>query len=363
MARGYGRYGGRGRSSFYKNGPKAQDDGVDKPAQTDKNPHYRTNDIFNGIFRRKGKEAIRLTDSQNGLNYTDGSTIFVKFRDPLKQPIIDLILSSSDDKIYRLGCHHPRTLKQDFPLGKEIDCFICGAHQSYLAFQHEWSHIMFHSFKVAWTLFSDQTADEYVKLAPSIDKTALSQFICLVINAFDDIRCDSLLGRVYSGAAEDIWVRWKRLADALPMERKNEDYISYILAVAVKSETDPNGDFEPLRPVIEWAMDRVRGKGPANMLAIIKIALDRSIGTILKKLPPPPPKQQGNQGQAGAPPPWMPGSASPGSSSPPSDPGDPPPTPPTNAPSGTDQADQGQDITSALQQKIGERRVGKECRL
>lgn len=284
--RGRGNWGGRGRASAAFSNYQPRDDDDDKPSTplVDKNPHYRTNDIFNGVFKKR----VRLLDGAP--NSTDGKVINLKFRDPIKQMVAERMREGEGEFVYRLACGHPRVLKKRVSIGFEVDCFVCGNHQSYLALQHEWSHIMFHSFHPAWTMFVEQTTNEYSKLAPGIDKEQLKNFLHLVVNAYDDTRCNSLLGKVYRGAAADIWVRWRRLSDSMGLERKNQDFIAFALSVAIGSETDPTGQYEPLRPIIEWSMDRVKERGPANMLAIVKVALDRCIGAILKNIPPPAPK-------------------------------------------------------------------------
>lgn len=289
---GHGRYGGRGRASTaFSNYQKDDDDKPDTGPLVDKNPHYRTNDIFNGKFKKK----IRLLDAPNGPNSTDGQIINLKFRDPIKRRVVGKIRESDGEKVYRLECGHPRVLKKAIQIDSLTDCWVCGNHQSYLALQHEWSHNIFHSFKCAWQLFVEQNAEEYAKLAPGVDVEFLKGFLHLVVNAYDDIRCNSLFGLVYRGAAADIWERWQRLGNAHVGQTK-DNFIAYILNLAVDADIDPDTEFESLRPIVEWSMNRVRGRGPANMLAIVKVALDRCIGALIKKIPPkqaPPPPQQG----------------------------------------------------------------------
>lgn len=314
MSRGY-----RGSRSFYNAGGKS-DPGKesDWAPRVDKNPFYRTMDIFNGVF----KKNIKLSAGKT--NCTDMHTIYVNFGELTPSRLKSEVKPGKDSEhtIYMLECGHEwdgkntttdkqtkvvrsKVLGQDWGM-----CGICGSEQIYRGFEHEWQHIIFKSDLAARKIFVDQYSDQLLKQAPGTDIDDLRKFLHLLVNAFDDIRVNSLWEKVYAGSAYAIWDRWRWFT--LRMEDQvNTSFLSFIFAVAFQLPTDPQGEFAPMRPVIEWAVDKVKYRGFPNMLIDIKVVLDRCMGTLLAgmqqqppppapNLPPPPPQQaQPQQGGNG----------------------------------------------------------------
>jgi hypothetical protein len=298
MAFGRRRGYGAGRGYYTRGGPAAavDEDQKDWTPKVDKNPYYRTMDILNGVFKRNLKlEAGKC-------NSYDGKIISVNFGESRWRPIVELRGPGQDDahSVYRFDCGHDWEGKAGHPVdgSKKGPCWVCGAQQSYLGFEHEWQHSIFKSDLIARVLFVDQYADQLRKQTPHVDEIELKNFLALFINAFDDIRCNSLWEKVYPGSAAAIWERWKRLTEERADE-VSEDFLSFIFAVAFGVPTDPQGEFEPLRPVIEWGLAKVKYRGFSNMLVDIRVVLDRCMGALMSRVPPPQPAmpQQGQPQQ------------------------------------------------------------------
>lgn len=335
----------------------------------DKDPFYRTNDIFNSIFRR-GKPIIKLEEGHT--HCTDLEKIFVNFKEKRESRVTeDLGMHEGDKHVYRLDCGHRRIGKTVRAIGDQVECKPCGAEGAFLGFEHEWTHIYFKSDLVLRKLFVDQLLAELKKLYPTLDWTyytsQLEPFLHLTVNAFDDIRVNSLQEKVRAGSAERLWARWTRILEQHP-ERVEESFPHYVMACAMGVPTKADGQFAALRPTLEYAGRYARYRGMGNMLTIVRWALDRCMGALIEKMPPPaqpsPPQQpmQGQQqpssgGQTGS------------SGDPAGDPGDsqqdasddsqdadaPPPLPDQpNGPSGAQAAQNAdkQDITDALKKLI-----------
>lgn len=277
--------------SFFTSGGKARP--TSEAAWTprvDKNPFYRTMDIFNGVF----KKNIKL--SAGKFNATDGHTIFVDFGE-LKPSKIELVVRDGKDAehtIYQLECGHEwegrKTDKEGQPKvpGKDWGmCGVCGADQIYRGFEHEWQHIIFKSDLAARKIFCEQYADQLLKQAPDVNRQELIGFLAMLTNAFDDIRVNSLWEKIYPGSAFAIWDRWRfytnRMGDAT-----SRDFIPFVFAVAFGLPTDPQGELEPMRPIVDWAVKKVKYRGFANMLIDIRVVLDRCMGALLADMKPPP---------------------------------------------------------------------------
>lgn len=259
--------------------------------KVNKDPYYRTMDILNGIFKKK----IRLEDSPGG-NCTDLKTIWVNFGETRFRPIVGFVKDgkSPAHSVYMLECGHEWEGKAGHPTdgSKPGACWTCGSNQSYLGFEHEWQHIIFKTDLNARALFAESYANQLSGMTQGIlTKDELKGFLSIVINAFDDIRCNSLWEKVYPGSAADIWKRWKRLTEERG-DNVSKDFLSFIFAVAFGVPTDPNGKLEPLRPVIEWGIQKVKYRGFPNMLIDVRVVLDRCMGALLADIPPQPPKQQ-----------------------------------------------------------------------
>lgn len=288
------RYRGRGRRGYFNaGGPTQHSDGKDWEPKVDKNPFYRTMDIFNGVF----KKNIKLSGGPS--NCTDLHTIYVNFGE-LKPSRIRAVTGPGKDSehaVYDLECGHSwegkTTNKNGSPkvVGKDWGmCGVCGAEQIYRGFEHEWQHIIFKSDLAARKIFVDQYAEQLHRQAPQVDIDELKGFLHLLVNAFDDLRVNSLWEKVYPGSALAIWDRWRWLALSMG-DAVNTSFLSYVFAVAFGLPTNPQGEFEAMRPVIEWAVQKVKYRGFANMLIDVRVVLDRCMGALLAGIrPPQPPK-------------------------------------------------------------------------
>jgi len=296
---------GAGRGFYTRGGPGQTDDAENWTPKVDKNPYYRTMDIFNGVFKKHLKlEAGRC-------NSTDMATITVNFGESQWRPIVELRGpgKSDDHSIYRFDCGHDWEGKAGHPVdgSKKGPCWVCGAHQSYLGFEHEWQHNIFKSDIEARAVFVKQYTAMLREQAPQVDEIALGNFLAHLINAFDDLRCNSLWEKVYPGSAAAIWERWTRLAKELG-SKVNDSFLLFIFAVSFGIPTDPQGEFEPLRPIVEWGVRKVKYRSFANMLIEVRVVLDRCMGVLISKFPTPM-FQQGetggdqddSQGASGAP--------------------------------------------------------------
>lgn len=281
------------RKSYYMaGGPPESDRKTNWEPRVDKDPFYRTMDILNGVFRKNIKLAAGKT------NCTDLHTIHINFGELRPAKITQILRAGSDNDhlIFLLECGHEwegRKLKDGEPkkIGDWGMCGICGSESSYRSFEHEWQHIIFKSDLAARAVFCTQYAEQLLKQVPagSIDEVELSNFLHLLVNAFDDIRVNSLWEKVYPGSAMAIWERWRYLTTL--MEHTNTSFLAYIFAVAFGIPTNPQGELEPMRPVIEWALGQVRYRGFNNMLLSVRVVMDRCMGALLAKMSPPPPQK------------------------------------------------------------------------
>lgn len=262
-------------------------------ARVDKDPFYRTMDIFNGVFNKK----IKLVAGK--VNRTDLHVIEVNFGELKPSRIAKILRPGIDDNhsVFLLECGHeweglkitkngiPKAIGEDYGM-----CGVCGADTIYRGFEHEWQHIIFKSDLAAMAIFCNQYADQLISQSPSaqLDKAELVKFIHKIINAFDDLRVNSLWEKVYPGSAMAIWDRWRFFVSK--MENINTSFMAYIFAIAFGIPTNPQGEFEPMRPVIERAVREVKYRGFNKMLLEVRVALDRCMGAILAKMKPKPPQ-------------------------------------------------------------------------
>lgn len=283
------------RSSSYLTGGPDPNRKVAWEPRVDRDPFYRTMDIFNGVFHKRVKLSAGKTNS------TDLHTIYINFGELKPSKIAQVLRTGSDANhtVFLLECGHewegknlkddgqPKTVGEDYGM-----CGVCGAQTSYRGFEHEWQHIIFKSDLAAMAIFREQYADQLLKQVPegSVDKTELSNFLHMLINVFDDIRVNSLWEKVYPGSAVAIWERWRYFATR--MKDVNTSFLAFIFAVEFNIPTNPQGEFEPMRPVIEWALSQVRYRGFNNMLLDVRVVIDRCMGALLSKMKPPPPKLQ-----------------------------------------------------------------------
>lgn len=284
------------KKAFYVAGaPAGKESSEDKwEARVDKDPFYRTMDIFNGVFKKR----VKL--STGPINCTDLHTIYVNFGELRRSKIVQNLRQGKDTEhvVFLLECGHEWIGKRlrDGKLAGAGDwgvCSICGSDTVYRGFEHEWQHIIFKSDLAARAIFCSEYADQLLAQIPqnSIDKAELIQFLNMLVNAFDDIRVNSLWEKVYPGSAMAIWERWRCFVAM--MENTNTSFLAFIFAVAFDIPTNQQSEFEPLKPVIQWAIEQVKYRGFINMLLDVRIVMDRCMGAILAKMkPPPPPKLQ-----------------------------------------------------------------------
>ncbi len=283
----------KGRRSFFVAGGG----GFDKSAKVsdsliDKDPFYRTMDIFNGVFKKK----IKLRAGT--CNKTDLHTIEVNFGELKPSKISKVVRDGIDAEhaVYMLECGHewegrkitkngiPKAIGQDYGM-----CGVCSADTIYRGFEHEWQHIIFKSDLAVMAIFCDQYAQQLLQEAPGVDKAEIIKFIHHVINAFDDIRVNSLWEKVYPGSAMAIWDRWRYFVSQMG-EHINTSFMAFLFAVAFNIPTNSQSEFEPVRPVIERAVQQVKYRGFNNMLLEVRVVLDRCMGALLAKMKPAPPK-------------------------------------------------------------------------
>jgi hypothetical protein len=265
----------------------------------DKDPFYRTTDIFNGVF----KKAIRLDQASSPTNSTDLKKIYLNYGEIFFKTIISLKGPGRDGfhSEYVLECGHTWEGKTDHTPGKDVGrCSICSANQVYLAFEHEWQHIIFKSDLATRQLFVQAYVDDLSKNTAGLDTLQLQDFISLLINAFDDLRCNSLWEKVYPGSAQQIWERWQRLTATEHGDKINTNFLSFIFAKAFDVHTDPDGEFATLEPIVRWGIEKVKYRGFANMLVDVRVVLDRCMGVLLQSMRQPQPGVPNARPQQGA---------------------------------------------------------------
>ncbi len=250
--------------------------------KVNKDPFYRTNDILNAVFKKK----VRLEKGDR--NCTDLKTIWVNFNEVRTQPIVRKLGITGDRHFYTLNCGHAWDSKNEFPIGKYIPCWPCGNAEAYKGFEHEWEHIVFKSDLAARSVFVDRYAQSLRSRAPGVNLEELKGFLHLFINAFDDIRVNSLQERVYPGSAHQLWERWKRL---LQKDDYNQVFLAFTMAIGLNLPVDPQGPFYALFPILEWGMAKSKYRSFGRMLFDIRVVIDRCMGAILAHVPPPDPPQ------------------------------------------------------------------------
>lgn len=264
-------------------------------ASIDKNPIYRTNDTFKRAYKKD------IAVKEGDINQTDcTSTIWVKFSDPIDRRIVEDLGKEKTRHRYLLECGHTWEGKYEPVIGDHfLPCMGCGAEQSYLGFEHEWQHILFKSDPAVTRVFINSWIKELESKTSHINKAQLERFLCFVLNAFDDIRCNSLWELLYPGSADRIWQRWTRISSSRSPEDNANNFIAFLFSVALKTPTSADGPFEELRPLVEWGMESVRYKGYQRAMLVARATINQCVDTLLAKLYPPPTAQQ-QRPQSGA---------------------------------------------------------------
>lgn len=252
----------------------------------DKDPIYKTHSIYCNVFDRK----VTLRPGPRSETNCRGF-IFLDFTQRS-----DSLVECEEKKVagyryYSLDCGHTQKTSNVLAKGDITNCLVCSGQMVYWSHTHEWSHIIFRSNPFLYKAFTDKYQHKLVQEGYDITPGRLSEFIHLFINAFDDLRCNSLVAEVYPGAAYEIDLKWKRICEESSDINKN--FIQFIFGVALRTNNiNPKGQFAELIPIIEEATNKIRLKGPANMLTIVRWALDRCVKKLLQTQPP----QQGGQG-------------------------------------------------------------------
>ena len=268
--------------------------------KVDRNAFYRTLDIVNRIFKKK----LRLVAGKQ--NMTDLETIWVNFGEKRMRAIVGEIGpgKSVARTVYQLECGHEEQLKSGHPTdGSALGaCSLCGAAQAYLGFEHELQHPIFKTSIAMKKVFVEKYVDSLMVGNNHPNRDELTTFVHMMVNGFDDLRCNSLWEKVYLGSANNIWERWERLTREKG-DLVNTSFLAFLFAVAFGVETDPKSEFEKLRPIVAWGVQKVKYRGFGKMLLDVRIVLDRCMGTLLDKFQQPPqlgqPQPQGQLPQPG----------------------------------------------------------------
>ena len=272
------------RRSFSSNDSKPRGPGINK------DPFYRTHDIFNGVYERRlalQPADISNTDCQTYVGVNFNKTVFCGI---VGQPID---YDAEGRSIYILSCGNEfRAAKgSTHPMGKKVGCKACSEKEAYLSFEHEWGHNVCKSSPYLWNAFIDayiqQLENEGYIMA---DVLGFSQFLHHVINAFDDIRTNSVWSYIYPGSALMMWNRWRRICEEEKSnEEMNEQFPVLIFGVALhaRNVNYKDGPLSDLIPILQEATTKVLGKGTANMLIIVRWTLDQCVKRFLQPSPPP----------------------------------------------------------------------------
>lgn len=240
----------------------------------------KTNKIFNSLFAKK------ITIKEGAVSKTNViGVIWVNFA----QVAIRKILEKYGHDEFLLTCGHTMEPRQGFIVepDTEVNCYRCGMVFSYRSFEHEWSHIIFKS--------SPALYDRFIQLYASQFAEPIAGLLALIVNAFDDIRVNSLWRLVYPGSADDIEKKWKELCEENP--EANTNFIGWLFAVALGAENLGSGPFHDLIPLARKAMSAVRGRGAANMLVVVKWFLEQCIDRLIHPPSEDEKKQEGKENE------------------------------------------------------------------
>lgn len=237
-----------------------------------KDPFYKTNRIFNTLF----KKNIQIKDGTISKTNING-VIWVNFDQVVVRTVVKKYESG-----YLLNCNHVSLPRGDIGWceGQEVYCHHCGVRNAYRNFEHEWSHIIFGS--------SPALFDRFVQIYSNhFGSYEIAPLIALLVNAFDDIRVNSLWNIVYPGSAGEIEENWKLFNDSDP--EINTNLITWLFGVALNSKRLSSGPFEDLIPIAEKALEAVKGRGVSNMLFVIRWFLEQCVDRLIN--PPSRPKE------------------------------------------------------------------------
>lgn len=187
------------------------------------------------------------------------------------QVVLQKIVGGKELDGYSLSCGHSYSLRRDESpdIGKEVVCYRCGMLNAYRNFEHEWSHIIFKSSPAMFDRFIQLYANHY-------GSYEIVNLLALVIQAFDDIRVNSLWYLVYAGSATEIHERWVEAVNN--SSEVNTNFITWLFAVALGcTHKITSGPFYDLVPIAKKAMDSVKFRGAANMLLVVRWFLEQCI--------------------------------------------------------------------------------------
>jgi len=243
-----------------------------------KDPFYKTNHIFNGLFDKK---IVLKEDKVSSTNIV--GFVAVNF----SQVVIQKVIEVYGPVECLLSCGHTSMARREAIIrpGTEMSCYRCGMMYAYRSFEHEWSHIIFKS--------SPALFHRFVTMYSAHFGAHVEVLIRQIVEAFDDLRVNSLWSLVYPGSAGEIALKWKELAEAAP--DLNENFISWIFGVALDAENlnRRKGPFHDLVPLARKATEAVKGRGAANMLAVVRWFLEQCLERLIN----PPEEEEKGEGQ------------------------------------------------------------------
>lgn len=247
-----------------------------------KDPFYKTNLIFNRLFDKN----MMIKDGQTSMTNING-VIWVNFN----QVAIKKIVKEYGPSEFLMSCGHTTVLRAGTEMGdnrinSEVNCYRCGMMYAYRSFEHEWSHIIFKSSPAMFDRFTKMYGAQYAT-------KEVYKLIALLVNAFDDIRVNSLWGLVYPGSAGEIDAKWKELVELDP--KINTDFVTWLFGVALDAEAIGKGPYDDLIPLARKATSAIRGRGAANMLLVIRWFLEQCLERLIN----PPPEEEDSKKEQG----------------------------------------------------------------
>lgn len=247
-----------------------------------KDPFYKTNHIFNGLFDKKIVIKEDKISSTNVVGF-----VGVNFGQVVVQKVTE-VLGPWDSL---LSCGHITTARREnAAIEKEVEasCYRCGMMLAYRNFEHEWSHIIFKS--------SPMLFHRFVTMYTAQFGVHVEGLINQIVQSFDDLRVNSLWSLVYPGSADEIASRWRERAEA--SRDLNSNFTAWIFGVGLDAEnlSYRKGPFHDLIPIAKQATEEVKGRGAANMLMVVRWFLEQCIDRLIHP-PEEQPQEQGDEQQ------------------------------------------------------------------
>ncbi len=239
-----------------------------------KDHFYKTNAIFNNLFKRN----VLLREAQ-GSKTNMLSLIWVNFA----QADTKTVARDLGSREFLLECGHAVSTRiggRTLEVGSEATCLRCGSNAAYRSFEHEWSHIIFGSSPLANKMFVSQLRDyinqKYGLVSPDL--------LRMVVEAFDDLRVNSLWGLAYAGSADGIAQRWKEKCEET--ENINENFPVWVSGVALGASNLGRGPFSKLYAITKEATEAAKGRSLENMFVIVRWFIEKCIHRLIDPTPP-----------------------------------------------------------------------------